>query len=317
MKKNEFRPLPDEFNLGYVPPAKEEEEEEKKKRRRKLRKLLLYGAVVFLILPFTLKTGLFEASGENGIPDSSQNGSESANVGGDTETAETENQQEEEKMPDGVYKSVTTTVCLDQGKGWYFNGEYFIPLHYDQKTLKYEAAGAFPESAGMSLESTVYYVSASGTVEILANGVRMYDPFTQETSNFARQYMIPEIRQIKHAFSPELMERYIVGSWTGTLKPEVSYPMAYMTGMELTADGSITIHVANTENDTVASYSGSYVLEDGILKTLFRLPLKYRIVTDERTIECSFEQQPEGILMFTETGYNIFLNIFSSQLFAH
>ena len=58
MDKKEFRPLPEEFNLGYKPPVKEEEEE-KKKKKRKLRKVLVLATAVLIILPLTLRTGLF------------------------------------------------------------------------------------------------------------------------------------------------------------------------------------------------------------------------------------------------------------------
>lgn len=221
------------------------------------------------------------------------------------------------KVPDGTYRSASTYVCLDQGRGWFYNGEYFIPLHYDTDDLSYRAAGAFPESPEMALESTSHYVDSEGVIDILANGVRMYDPFTQETSQFARVYAPMEISSIIHAFSPVMIENHIAGTWTGTLTPDTDYPMAYMTSLELSEGGGLSITVANTENDSTSVYSGSWSLEDGVLKTSFDLPLKYEIVTSEHKIECSFEQMPEGILYYTEDGYYIFLNIFSSQLFVH
>ena len=320
MKKNEFRPLPDEFNLGYIPPVREEEEEEKKKKQRRLRKLMIFAAAVFLILPLTLKTGLFAAADSGGIdgddPSLNPEGSETAAESSGEEITE-DAETEEKKVPDGTYKSASTYVLLDKGRGWFYNGEYFIPLHYDTEDLTYRAAGAFPESPGMALESTSYYVDSEGVIDILANGVRMYDPFTQQTSQFARVYAPMEISSIIQAFSPVMMERHIAGTWTGTLAPDTDYPMAYMTSLELSEGGGLSITVANTENDSTSVYSGSWTLEDGILKTSFDLPLKYEIVTSERTIECSFEQMPEGILYYTQDGCYLFLNIFSSQLFVH
>jgi hypothetical protein len=93
--------------------------------------------------------------------------------------------------------------------------------------------------------------------------------------------------------------------------------MAYITEMTLSAAGGLSMTVANTENDDTAVYEGSWTLSGGILHTSFDLPLKYEIVMDDRTVECSFEQMPEGILIYKESGIFIYLNIFSSQLFVH
>lgn len=318
MKQNEFRPLPDEFNLGYVPPPKKEEEEKKKKRKKKLRKVILSAAAVFLILPLTLKTGLFQNAQANITPANTETAGLSGNASDPAGThEEPENSAEKEKMPDGTYLAGSTYVTLDKGRGWFFNGEYFIPLHYDMDNLSYQAAGSLPASETMSLDSTVYYVSAQGTIEMTVSGVRMFDPFSQETRTFARISPQQETRYIHRAFTKNLIEKDIAGTWTGQFVPEESYPMAYITEMTLSAAGGLSMTVANTENDDTAVYEGSWTLSGGILHTSFDLPLKYEIVMDDRTVECSFEQMPEGILIYKESGIFIYLNIFSSQLFVH
>lgn len=312
MKPNEFHPLPDEFNLGYRPPVKHEEEKEKK--RRQLRKLILYAAVVLFVLPFTLRTGIFSEAGGNSKPDPGQNEN---NPGGEIIPGENDPEKEVPVLPEGTYYSGGTYVCFSRGKGWFFNGEYFIPMEYDTEKMTYRAAGAYPESEGMGLVSTVHYISCEGDVEMLRHDVRLYDPFRQKTAVFMPTEMPFDTMYIIRAFSAVQTERYIAGTWTGAYTPDGSIPMAYLKSMTLDAAGGLQITVGNTENEYTQVYAGSWSLEDGVLKTSFSLPLKYEIVTDERTITCTFEQMPEGILFYTQRGYHLYLNIFSSQLFTH
>lgn len=307
MKEKEFRPLPDEFNLGYVPPVKEEEEEKKKKKRRQLRKLLMMAAVLFIIFPLVLDTGLFhkaEPQPENVPPPVIAE--TPAPVVTPEPTPTPESTPTPVPYPHGTFVSGETYVHLEEEGSWFFNGRYFIPLSYDTETLAYHAAGAYPAEEGMALTSTVYYVTSDGTVEEEGGSLRLFDTFTQETVLFAPS---------DASFHPAYLDAELTGGWQGMHTPAADYPMAYIKSMTLASE-TLMIIVGDNQSENQTVYSGSYALEDGVLKTSFDLPIVYQIVMADQIVECRFEQDPEGIVFYTEDGCFLFLNIFSSQLFT-
>ena len=310
MDKKEFRPLPEEFNLGYKPPVKEEEEE-KKKKKRKLRKVLVLATAVLIILPLTLRTGLFSDPSSAGNAASNATADPSAN--NMTGEPDPENAV---RLNEGTYYSGETYAHFDNAKGWFFNGEYFIPLEYDAETLEYRAAGAYPESLGLSLDSTAYYVTAKGEIGIEGDNLLIYDPFTQKTAEFRPSSASFDTTYIDRANSLSFEIGMPFGSWTGTLEPSADHPMAYLKSVLLSPDGTLTVTAGDTETSNTRVYNGSWTLKDGILQTSFDLPLEYEIKAGESTIRYTFKQQPEGILLYSEKGCYLYLNIFASQVFV-
>ena len=313
MDKKEFRPLPEEFNLGYKPPVKEEEEEKKKKRKRRLRKILALAATVLIILPLALRTGLFSDPSSRGDASSNAAVVPASNIQPDEKDPETDTVL----LKEGTYYSGETYAHFENARGWFSNGEYFIPLQYDPETLRYTASGAYPETIGMALDSTAYYVSAEGEIGIKEEDLILYNPFTQKTDRFAPSSRIFDTTYINKAHALSFEVGSLLGNWTGVLSPASDHPMAYLKSLELLPDGRLVIVAGDTETTETKTFTGGWEFANGVLHTSFELPLEYEIKNGDSVIRYTFDQMPEGILFYDEQGCYIYLNIFASQLFAH
>ena len=277
---SEFYPQPDEFNLGYKP--SHHLKEKRKNRKWKLaRKLKILLTSTLLVMPLTINIGLWDINSF--------------------------------KFGPGTYQSSTSYVHFDENSGWFYNGDYFIPLVWDSADYTYSASGAYPATMNVSeIQSDYYLVNSSGDIEVTNKGFYLLDPFTQEKQFYT--YMDKDAA-IEKDVNPDLSSVILEGSWNGTIKPYHDYPAAYpqTIGFE---DGQAILLIANTYNDYAEIYPLSYQRDGASIIFTPQQPITYTVTANEKDYAFIYDAPIHGILFFSDDGVHLALNVFNSQVFT-
>ena len=299
MADREFFPLPDEFNRGYVPPAREEEEKKKKKTRKRTLFLIEAAFVMsYLLFPMLLSGGDVSLL-PHFVPEK----------GADLFVEDIE---ENDILKPGLYRNGNTVLYLEEGQGWFGDGTYFIPLRYDASDLSYAAKGAYPKDVSSALkESVFYYAESSGKIGIEEEGVVLMDPFDQNEKKFL-PYEGDLFCDLSAMYDEE--GSFLEGTWKGIFRPESSYPVAYPKEIVIHADHSLILKIGDTFSDREETYEMSWEYEDGVLR-IDHEEISYELRNDRRKTTFVSEGPSFACVYVTADHIGLTLNIFSGQVF--
>lgn len=278
--KEPFFPHPAEFNLGYK--SSEEAQAQKKSRKWVLPhrlKVLMFSTL--LVLPLTVNIGLWDIRSFEFGP--------------------------------GTYSCGSSFVHFGEDSGWFFNGEYFIPMTWNQTSNTYEAVGAYPADGGYGGHYAEYVQArAGGDIEVSEEGVILLDPFTQQKLLYTPS---------DASFNTAAIDAYnsqgaqLSGHWKGRVIPAPGYPTAFPISIDISGSTAV-LNVTSTEDGHVQSYSGSCSIADCVISFTMGEPLEYILTTADGEISFSYDKEMPGILFFTTSGSYLALNVFTSQLFG-
>ncbi|MBR0385355.1 MAG: hypothetical protein IJI05_02255, partial [Erysipelotrichaceae bacterium] len=225
--KQPFFPHPPEFNLGY----KSSERTERKEKTRRwflAHKLKVMMLSTLLVLPLTVNIGLWDIHSFEFGP--------------------------------GTYSCGSSYVHFDGGSGWFFNGEYFIPMTWNENAYTYEAAGAYPKAGNYGGNNAEYILAkAGGDMEITRDGIILLDPFTQQKQLY---------RETEASFNSSAVDAYnrngakLYGHWKGKVIPSLGYPVAFPINIYISDGDHTVINVTNTFDGHVQPYEGVCSISD-------------------------------------------------------
>lgn len=282
MINSEFRPHPEEFNLGYKP-TRRTKEEKKERKWRLAHKLKVLMTSTLLIMPLTIHIGLWDIHSF--------------------------------KFGPGTYQCDSSIVHFDENTGWFYDGTFFIPLTWNQEEMTYNASGVYSDNIHSSAHETEFYhVVAGGDIEVTRDGFILLDPVTQQK----RMYTTAE--KTDTPIRSDAIDNYIAngidlnGTWYGQISPGYSHISAYPTQLIISGN-TATLLVSDTYSHQLASYPLTLSRNGCIIDFYISEPLTYSIETPEKILNFEYNDIMEGIIVFTEDGTFIELNVFTSQIF--
>jgi len=278
MNNHEYGTLPDEFNRNYR--ASPKKEKEKKDRKWLLaHKLKIMLVATLLVLPFTVNIGLWKLN---------------AFV-----------------FTEGTYQCGNTYVHFAEDSSWFFNGSYFIPMSWDNETMTYRAAGAYPQHEGCEMNVDYYLINASGTISTTMNGIKLLNPFTQK---------IEEYRLVDKQFNTTYIDHYnlygpqLTDWWYGLGQPQFDFAAAYPRMIQFEGEYAIIV-VNNTYQSWDDSWEFKVKCEDCHLTFIPEGEVRYEFYNGEKDVVYSTINPIDGILYFKENNCYIALNLFCSNVF--
>lgn len=293
MKTVEYLPLPDEFNLGYV--SKNRIKEDKKKKKF-LKRLSVFAMVTLLLFPLTIKQGL-NVLGE---PSSGENKNPIMPVITDT------------GVSGKTYVFDKYFLHFDENTGWFFDGNFFIPMTYNQDTNEYDINGNITDNFNSpSFTSTVHYLHADGVFTYNKNSVNIINPYTMTYEKFTVD---------DHAFNDEHIKTYnrfdfnFKGKYQGMLLPDLPDPAPYVKDVEITDDYFIIFIGDTHETDKFEVYSFPYEFSNGIIKLNMTENSTYTLEYDEYVKEFVYDDPLDVAVFITETGIYLGMNLFGWQV---
>ena len=285
MNRSQFNPRPDEFNKGYQGGTKKEEKEKSKDKLKIYQRARTFLATTLIILPLTVNVGLWTLTSFQFGP--------------------------------GLYKAEDHFLCLEEDNdGWLFDGNYFVPLLWNNQSKIYEVQGAYPASAKGGLAYAEYYLlNTRGRFEVEEKYMSLIDPFTQESADFypvKNKNLDPESYAID-AYNDNNLT--LQGKWAGLYRPATEYPSAYPSRLTIRDGGYAYLGIGNTVNNNEIYVGMTWKLEGSHLIFTYDGAIDYSFEADGKTLRFVYDRPLEGIIFFTEDGAYIALNVFASQIF--
>ena len=132
--------------------------------------------------------------------------------------------------------------------------------------------------------------------------------------------LIPPAVEPEEPIKTEAIDNYIAngisldGTWYGQISPGYSHITAYPTQLIISGN-TATLLVSDSYSHQLASYPLTLSRDGCIIDFYISEPITYSIETPEKTLNFEYNDIMEGIIVFTEEGTFLQLNVFTSQIF--